>query len=164
VALAAILCGVVIASVGWTELQRARVDLTGVPYALLAMVALGLHTYLLALAARRFGWYGALLVSRLVSSLLFVGWIMWLQKPSLSVALAGKAQAALIGALDVTAFAAFARGIQVGRVAVVTGLASAFPLIPMAGGVVLLGERPEPIRIGGALVVIVGLVMLALYQ
>src|SRR5437763_1239472 len=50
--------------------------------------------------------------------------------------------AVAVGVLDLLGFAAFTRGTEVGLASIVTAASATFPLIPVAGGVLLMGERP----------------------
>jgi len=56
----------------------------------------------------------------------------------------------------------FARGGQVGLVAITAAVSSAYPVIPLLGGLVLLRERLAGRQAGGAALILAGLVLLGL--
>jgi drug/metabolite transporter (DMT)-like permease len=68
------------------------------------------------------------------------------------------------GLLDMLAFLAFARAGQVTSVAVTAAASACFPLIVIAGGVLVFKERLRPVQFAGAGLTIVGLLVLGLSQ
>ena len=74
----------------------------------------------------------------------------------------GAAWAAAAGLTDAAGLLAFARGGQVGQVAVTAAVSSIYPVIPLAAGLVLFGERLRASQLLGVALVVAGLVMLGL--
>jgi uncharacterized membrane protein len=56
----------------------------------------------------------------------------------------------------------FARGAQVGLVAVTAAVSSAYPVIQLVGGLLIFHERLLPQQVGGAILILVGLILLGL--
>ena len=56
----------------------------------------------------------------------------------------------------------FARGNQVGLVAVTAAVSSAYPVIPLIGGLLFFRERLLRQQVGGAILILAGLVLLGL--
>ena len=57
---------------------------------------------------------------------------------------------------------AFTRGDQVGLVAITAAVSSAYPVIPLVGGLLLFRERLMRWQAGGAVLILAGLVLLGL--
>jgi drug/metabolite transporter (DMT)-like permease len=64
------------------------------------------------------------------------------------------------GLADAAGVLFFVRGDQVGLVAITAAVSSAYPLIPLIGGLVLLRERMARLQAGGAVLILAGLVLL----
>ncbi len=65
-----------------------------------------------------------------------------------------------LGAVDVLGTLSYSYGAEVGLVSVVSAVSATYPVIPVFGGIRLLGERPAPSQYGGVALVITGLVLL----
>lgn len=74
----------------------------------------------------------------------------------------GAAWAAAAGLTDAAGLLAFARGGQVGQVAVTAAVSSIYPVIPLAAGLALFGERLRASQLLGVALVVTGLVLLGL--
>ncbi|MFL5799638.1 MAG: DMT family transporter [Actinomycetota bacterium] len=161
-ALVVILGGVVLASapVG-PRPRRARFRQAGTAFGLGACAALGAFSFCIAVLSRRYGWFPVVFGTHVVAATLFCGWFAF-RRPSVPPGLGALSiiPAAAIGVLDAVATSAFARGTEVGSVSLVTAVASAFPLVPMVCGLVILGERPHRTQIAGAVCVVGGLIAL----
>jgi uncharacterized membrane protein len=72
----------------------------------------------------------------------------------------GIAWAAGAGLVDAAGVAFFARGDQVGLISITAASSSAYPIIPLLGGLVLLHERMARRQAGGVVLILVGLVLL----
>jgi drug/metabolite transporter (DMT)-like permease len=64
------------------------------------------------------------------------------------------------GLVDAAGLAAFTRGDQVGLVAVTAAVSSAYPAIPLIGGLLFFRERLMRWQAGGAVLILAGLVLL----
>jgi transporter family protein len=69
---------------------------------------------------------------------------------------------AIAGLADAAALAAYSRGTQIGQVAITAAISSIYPVIPLAFGVLLLGEKLSRRQLAGIMLIIVGLVLLGL--
>ena len=76
--------------------------------------------------------------------------------------LPGYAWAAAAGVTEAAALAAFSRGGQAGLVAITAAVSSLYPLIPLAAGLWLFGERLRTRQILGVALIVAGLVMISL--
>lgn len=142
--------------------RRAPGQPSGVPLALIAALLFGVATFVLARAAQEIGWVYATLFGRLSTAVFAVG-IAAFRRASLRLPdRRSYLQVAGLGMLDLVALVAFSLGNQVAPVSLVVAAASTFPLVPVAGGVLLLGERPAPWQYLGIAAVIGGLVWLGL--
>ena len=74
----------------------------------------------------------------------------------------GYAWAAAAGVTEAAALAAFSRGGQAGQVAITAAVSSLYPLIPLAAGLWLFGERLRTRQILGVALIVAGLVMISL--
>jgi drug/metabolite transporter (DMT)-like permease len=148
--------GVVLASVSFRGgLRGARPVGTGVAYALVALVAFAALTVTLAGPIRATGWLPVLFLARIANA--GTVWLILgssrLARPADPGSAAGRSldRRALglvlaAGLLDIGGFIAFAVGLQVSRTWLV-GITSSFgPVIAVAAGVVLFGERPRPLQ------------------
>jgi drug/metabolite transporter (DMT)-like permease len=137
----------------------------GIPYALVATVSWGVAGYLLGRYSQETGWYLPTFGSRVVEFLMMG--IVLLVLASRRVPLPvprGRTIVFPIGSAvaDATGVAMFARGSQVGLVSITAAVSATFPLVVIAGGVVLFHERPTPIQWLGVMTAIIGLVLLGL--
>jgi drug/metabolite transporter (DMT)-like permease len=159
--------GVVLASTDLRQFEiEARRHKRGLPYALAAMGGFGVAAFATGSLAKDYGWLPPITVSR-VGSLAFIlvvtavarwrgdvdrerrGW-----PPLSGVALAGVA-----GIGDVVGIAAYARGSEIGLISIVAAASATFTLIPVAGGILLFGERPAANQFVGLACVIGGLLL-----
>jgi drug/metabolite transporter (DMT)-like permease len=160
-------------TIGGVALASAQSDPTGsgvrswggIPYALVATFAWGVASYLVGRYAQEIGWYLPVIGTRLVEFAL-VGCVV------LVLALRGvplvvpRGRAAAVPAVSAVADAAavslFARGSQVGLVSIASAVSATFPLVVIAGGLILFHERPSPRQWIGVLATITGLILLGL--
>lgn len=146
---------------------RREVRGNGIPFALLAMVAWGVASYLLGRAAQQTGWFFPLYGARLAE---LVG------ATAVAIALAARGAfgsvpgrrsvliACASGMCDNAGVAAFVRGSQVGLVSITSAVSASFPLIVIAGSMFLFRERPSPRQWAGILSAILGLILLGIAQ
>ncbi len=137
----------------------------GIPYALAATVAWGVASYLLGRYAQQTGWYLPTFGSRVVEfALMGIVLLVLASRDVLLPFPRGRTFVFPVGAAvaDATGVALFARGSQVGLVSITSAVSATFPLVVIAGGLILFHERPTPIQWLGVLTTIVGLVLLGL--
>jgi drug/metabolite transporter (DMT)-like permease len=141
---------------------RPGVRRTGIWLALGSMVCWGVTTYILGQSAAHLGWFVPVAVSRVVTFVILLG--------ATAVAALGHrlhrprpgalALPAVAGLFDVLAFLAYTRASQGGSVAVSAAASACFPLVVIAGGVLVFGERLRRIQVLGISLTIVGLFVL----
>jgi uncharacterized membrane protein len=155
--------GVALAS---TDLRRlpavGRTARGGVFFAILAMVGFGVGAFLIGVFARDTGWFGSIYLSRLGSAatlgvILAVAGAGRLRTAGLGLTFSAMA----IGVLDISGFALYARGAEVGQVSITAAASVIYPLIPILAGVVYLRERPTVSQWVGVMAVGAGLALLA---
>lgn len=167
--------GVVLAGVTFEagSLRGIRIVGPGVVAAVVTLVGFAVLTLLLSFPIREYGWLPAVLGSRLgnnLGSLLLL--VVALRSGSrrfdpLVEPMTGWSRTAVVatvasGLFDVTAFVAYAIGLQVAPVWLV-GLASSFgPVLAVGYAIWRLGERPHATQWAGLALIALGVVVLAL--
>lgn len=135
---------------------------TGIWLALGSMVCWGVTTYILGQSAEHLGWFVPVAASRVVTFVILLG-------ATAAAALGHRlhrprpralALPAVAGLFDVLAFLAYTRASQGGSVAVSAAASACFPLVVIAGGVLVFGERLRRVQILGVSLTIVGLFVL----
>ena len=159
---AAALLGVFLASINIAELKGGRIVIgRGVFFGFLAMIAFGVFYYAIAALSRDLGWFLPIYMIRMFTAVL-VAPLAIRQRPEPHQRLTTRITLAIlaIGAIEIGAMFAFARGSQVGNVAIVAAVSSAYTLVPIAGALTLLRERLRPIQILGVTSVVIGVLLL----
>jgi drug/metabolite transporter (DMT)-like permease len=141
---------------------RGRGD--GVPYALVAMVSWGVTIYLLGRTAEDLGWFLPVAVSRAVTFviILAITVVVFLRRPCARPRAGTLPLPGIAGFLDVLAFIAYTRAATAGSVAVTAAASACFPLIVIAGGIVVFHERLRGRQILGIGMTLAGLLVLGL--
>jgi drug/metabolite transporter (DMT)-like permease len=157
------LAGVVLASsdvrgVHLRDVERAR----GVPYALAAAVLFGVATFILGRSSRELGWLTAIAIGRGFTFLASATIARWRRTPFDRVDRRGFAVALGLGVVDLLGIAAYAWGSEVALLSLVIAASATFPLVSVAGGILVLGERPARSQFLGVGLVVAGLVALGL--
>jgi drug/metabolite transporter (DMT)-like permease len=135
----------------------------GVPLALMSAVAYGIGGFLLGDYSARAGALGSALVAHgssvtvLLLALPFLG-----RRKGGRPGASGLMWAAGAGLTDAVGLLAFARGGQVGQVAVTAAVSSVYPVIPLVAGLVMFAERVSRRQLLGITLIIAGLVMIGL--
>lgn len=150
--------GVVPAPSGTRAFSRA-----GIPLAFVSALAYGVGGFLLGNFSARAGWLGATLVARLASMAVLLLVLPFLGRPAAWRGTgSGIVWAAAAGLTDLVGVLAFARGGQLGQVAVTAAVSSVYPVIPLIAGLAMFGEHVGPRQALGVGLIIVGLVLLGL--
>ena len=162
------IAGVVMASMTGSPEPGVVGGRRGIPFAIAAMIGWGVASYITGRYAQRLGWYYPVMVTRVVE-VVVVGLV--------GLVLAGLGRdrgrpgeplrwrygvPLLAGVFDIVALLAFSRGSQLGLVSIVSAASASFPLIVVAGGIVVFHERPRPIQWVGVACTIGGLILLGL--
>lgn len=133
---------------------------TGVPFALLSMALFGVATYILGRSAQEIGWIVTIVISRSTSTLILLATAVSRRRDFAGVGRNTMALAGLVGLLDVLGVAMYAKGVEAGLISIVAAASATFTLIPVAGGIVLLHERPAVSQALGVILVVGGLLLL----
>jgi drug/metabolite transporter (DMT)-like permease len=164
--IASTLAGVALASARGGPGERSASG-GGIPFALIAMVAWGVASYLLGRAAQQTGWFFPLYGARLaeLTGALLVAIVLG-ARGALGSVPGGRSVliACASGLADNAGVAAFVRGSQLGLVSITSAVSASFPLIVIAGSLLLFQERPSARQWVGILAAIVGLVVLGIAQ
>ena len=145
------------ASPGASETARA----TGIAFGLTAALCYGVAGFLLGRYAHELGWLVTVIVARGGAMvLLLVLAATPVRRAMGSRPGPGVAWAVGAGLADAAGVAFFTRGGQAGLVAITAAASSAYPVIPLIGGVVLLHERMARWQAAGVALLLAGLVLL----
>ena len=142
----------------------------GIAYGFLAMATFGVATFLIGSAARTLDWFVPTYLSRIatLATLAVVVVVIRIRPrrtpraPSQPMGWKGFLAATAIGVADAAGLMFFSLAGHEGMVAIAAATSAVFPLVPVAGGVLLFGERPTALQLSGVGIVITGLVLLGL--
>ena len=136
----------------------------GAVFGVAAALLYGVGGFMIGRYSRNLGWLLPVVVARSGAMVFLLGLLATpLRGPNpRSQALSGIAWAVVAGLVDAAGLAAFTRGDQVGLVAITAAVSSAYPVIPLAGGLLLFRERLMRWQAGGAVLILAGLVLLGL--
>jgi drug/metabolite transporter (DMT)-like permease len=141
---------------------RGRRD--GVPYALGAMVTWGVTIYLVGRTSENLGWFLPVALSRAVTFVIIfaVTVVVFVRRPAIRPRPGTLLLPGIAGFFDVLAFIAYTRSSTARAVAVTAAASSCFPLIVIAGGIVVFHERLRRQQILGTGMTLAGLLVLGL--
>ena len=135
----------------------------GAAFGLAAALCYGVGGFMIGRYTRDFGWLVPVVVARGGAMVLLLGLLATpLRGPVGPRRGPGIPWALAAGLTDAAGLIFFARGNQVGLVAVTAAVSSAYPVIPLVGGLLLFRERMAGQQIGGTILILAGLVLLGL--
>jgi drug/metabolite transporter (DMT)-like permease len=135
----------------------------GVPLALASAVTYGVGGFLLGGYSAQAGALGSALVAHGTSiTVLLLALPFLARRKGWRTGTSGLVWAAAAGLTDAVGLLGFARGGQVGQVAVTAAVSSVYPVIPLLAGLVMFGERLSRRQLAGVVLIIAGLVMIGL--
>jgi drug/metabolite transporter (DMT)-like permease len=135
----------------------------GVAFGLVAALCYGVGGFMIGRYTRELGWLVPVVVARSGSMLLLLALLATpLRGPAGARLLPGLWWALAAGLTDAVGLVFFTRGDQVGLVAVTAAVSSAYPVIPLIGGLLIFRERLLRQQVGGAVLILAGLVLLGL--
>jgi drug/metabolite transporter (DMT)-like permease len=134
----------------------------GILLAVVTMALIGGFVFGVAERHGTLGWLAPIFLARGFATLFVLGHGLrsGLRWPTVSRRLV--ASVALIGVVDTGGYVCFNLGVEHAATAIVGAASSPYALVPIAAGVLLLGERPSRTQGAGVALVVVGLVLLAL--
>jgi drug/metabolite transporter (DMT)-like permease len=140
----------------------------GAVFGLAAALFYGVSGFMIGRYSRDLGWLVPVVIARSGAMVFLLGLLATpLRAPSPGGAARARAASAVVwamaaGLVDAAGLAAFTRGDQVGLVAVTAAVSSAYPVIPLIGGLLLFREHLRRWQAGGAVLILAGLVLLGL--
>ena len=135
----------------------------GAAFGLVAALCYGVGGFMIGRYTRDLGWLVPVVISRFGSmALLLVLLTTPLRGPAGTRRASGTAWALAAGLADAAGLVFFTRGDQVGLIAVTAAVSSAYPVIPLVGGLLIFRERMARQQVGGAILILAGLVLLGL--
>ena len=154
--------GVVLTSVDIRELHSGRRLIgTGALLALAAMLGGGIWVYRIGSLSQKLGWFLPVYLNRVITLAILapiqIRGRMWRWR-GLTVGLG--VSVVLLGVLETVALFALARGAEVGSISIVAATFSVYPLVPIAGGLMIFKERLARNQIVGLAIVLPGLITL----
>ena len=164
VAIGAIVAGVAMASIDLNAIRSGRTMIgLGVVLAIVVSIAAGFWQFAIAAFSKEIGWFAPVFLTRLfMVGLLIPVVAIRRERPwrglnrKLAIAIAA------VAALETLSLLAFTRGSEIGIVSIVAAASTAYPVIPIIGGIVLFKERLAAIQFAGLFVVTLGLLGLTL--
>ncbi len=179
--LCCIFCGIFFASTNLAELRRLLVTSGsvlvvkgGVPWGLLAMLAFGLMLFTLGAAAQVWGWFLPIFWTRFFAMLAMLGLALWRHyrrspgapttqgRRGFVVFGSSAGLAAVVGLLETVGLLVYSIDTQIAATDIAAAISSCFGLIPLVIGLTVFGERPTGNQVGGVLLVITALLLLAI--
>jgi drug/metabolite transporter (DMT)-like permease len=153
--------GVVLASSRATPGAEQTARATGVAFGLAAALCYGVGGFLLGRYTRELGWLVPVVVARVGAMAVLLALLATpLRRSAVSQRGLGIAWAVGVGLVDAAGVAFFARGDQVGLISITAASSSAYPIIPLLGGLVLLHERIARWQAVGVVLILAGLALL----
>ena len=144
-------------------LTPVRAPAVGAVFGLAAALCYGIGGFMIGRYSISLGWLVPVVVARGGAMVLLLVLLATpLRGPAVPRPGRGVAWALAAGLADAAGLVFFTRGDQVGLVAVTAAVSSAYPIIPLVGGLLLFGERLQRQQAGGAALILAGLVLLGL--
>jgi drug/metabolite transporter (DMT)-like permease len=144
-------------------LAPVRAPAVGAVFGLAAALCYGIGGFMIGRYSVSLGWLVPVVVARGGSMVLLLVLLATpLRGPAVPRPGRGVAWALAAGLADAAGLVFFTRGDQVGLVAVTAAVSSAYPIIPLVGGLLLFRERLQRQQAGGAVLILAGLVLLGL--
>ena len=163
-AIVAVVFGVVMASIDVSSLRSGRKVIgLGVGLAIGVSIAAGFWQFAIAAVSKEMGWFAPVFLTRVFMVCILIP-VVVIRREQPWVGLNRKLTAAivLVAALETLSLLAFTRGSEIGIISIVAAASTAYPVIPIIGGIVLFKERLGPIQFVGLFVVSLGLLGLTL--
>jgi drug/metabolite transporter (DMT)-like permease len=152
-----------IAATAGAPARGAKAPAVGVTFGLAAALCYGIGGFMIGRYTRSLGWLVPVVVARGGAMILLLGLLATpLRGPTGARLGPGLAWAFAAGLTDAAGLVFFTRGDQVGLVAVTASVSSAYPVIPLVGGLLVFRERLMRQQVGGALIILAGLILLGL--
>ena len=132
----------------------------GVAFGLVAALCYGVGGFMIGRYTLNLGWLVPVLVARGGAMVILLGLLATPLREAAARLAPGLAWALAAGLTDAAGLVFFTRGDQVGLVAVTAAVSSAYPVIPLIGGLLIFRERLMRLQVGGVALILAGLVLL----
>ncbi len=133
----------------------------GVAFGLVAALCYGVGGFIIGRYTLHLGWLVPVVVARGGAMVILLGLLATpLRGPAVGRLAPGVAWALAAGLTDAAGLVFFTRGDQTGLVAVTAAVSSAYPVIPLIGGLLVFRERLMRLQVGGAVLILAGLILL----
>lgn len=165
--IASTIVGVVLASLKRNDQPVSVALRSGIPFALTAAVAWGVASYLLGHSSQQVGWFLPQYGTRVVEFVGVIAILLGFRARGGTLKVPGGKSfviASVSAVADNIGVAAFNRGSQLGLISITSAVSASFPLVVIAGTLILFHERPSARQWVGILAAVSGLVMLGLSQ
>ena len=154
--------GVALTSVDLRKLHSGRRLIgSGAFLALAAMLGAGIWVYGIGSLSQKLGWFLPIYLNRVITLAILapiqIRTRMWIWQ-GLTVRLG--LSVVLLGVLETAALFALTRGTEIGAISIVAATFSVYPLVPIAGGLLIFKERLARNQIVGLALVLPGLITL----
>jgi uncharacterized membrane protein len=156
--------GVILTATDLRDLFAGRrgTERSGVPFALLSMAMFGVATFILGRSSQEIGWMSATAISRASSAMILLGTAAARRRSFVGAQRKVVGLAAVVGLADILGVCLYTKGVEAGLISIVSAASATFTLIPVAGGIAFLRERPAASQALGVVLVVGGLLMLGL--
>lgn len=135
----------------------------GVAFGLAAAICYGVGGFMIGRYTLNLGWLVPVVVARGGAMIVLLALLATpLRGPAGARLTSGLGWALAAGLADAAGLVFFTRGDQVGLVAVTAAVSSAYPVIPLIGGLLVFRERLKGQQVGGAMLILAGLILLGL--
>ena len=164
IGVSATITGVVLMSVDLRAIQSGQKLIgVGVLMALVAMVGTGFWQYSVGVLSQDIGWFLPVYVIRLLM-LAMIAPASMVRRDWPWQLLTGRlvAGVVLIGVFETGALFAFTRGAEVGVISIVAAASTAYPMVPILGGLLIFRERLALSQVAGLAIALGGLLVLGL--
>ena len=135
----------------------------GAALAIVTMLGIGVLSFALGILSRELGWFLPVYISRTLTLGLFIPLTVVMRQWTLKgITIPLAVAVAVAGIVETGGMFAYTRGAEVGVISIVAAASITYPLIPMLGGIILLGERLAISQWVGLGIALAGLFVLAL--
>ncbi|MCL4360243.1 DMT family transporter [Patescibacteria group bacterium] len=165
VAIAVILCGILLLSADWKTLLTSKktVIFAGVSEGMIAMLGWGIGLFLVVPVSRSLGWFLPTISYRALGFVMLFLYLLLIKRPMVfPKARSAQIPLLLVGALDILGHFSYNLGVSGAYAAVVAPVASAFPVVTILLAVLFLKERLRPYQVAGITAIISGLIVMSL--
>ena len=163
-AIALTIVGVAMAAVDWRAARSGMSIMSaGIALAIVVSLAAGFWQFSIGALARDLGWFVPVYLTRvfMVCTLTPVV-VIRRQWPWRGLNRSLATAVVAVAFLETLGIFAFTRGAEIGIVSIVAAASTAYPVVPIVGGIVLFRERISRVQFAGLLIVILGLMGLIL--